>query len=208
MTELEKMRAGQPYRAGDRELVTIRKRAQRLMRDYNQTIYGDDLKRSKIMAELFGQPVSAVIRPPFYVDYGTEIRFGEGVFVNYGCVILDVARVTIGDRVQIGPYVQILTADHPRDAAERATGAEWGRPIAIGDARIGGGAILLPGVTIGAGAIVAAGAVVTRDVAPGSTVAGNPARPLAPCRLRPDGPYSGRIWTAAAQPLECACLSD
>ena len=181
MTELEKMRAGQPYRAGDRELVTMRKRAQRLMRDYNQTIYGDDLKRSKIMAELFGQPVSAVIRPPFYVDYGTEIRFGEGVFVNYGCVILDVARVTIGDRVQIGPYVQILTADHPRDAAERATGAEWGRPIAIGDdAWIGGGAILLPGVNIGAGAIVAAGAVVTRDVAPGSTVGGNPARPLAP----------------------------
>ena len=179
MTELEKMRAGQPYRPGDRELVTMRKRAQRLMRDYNQTIYGDDLKRAKILAEMFGRPVDAVIRPPFYVDYGTEIRFGTGVFVNYGCVMLDVARVTIGDRVQIGPYVQILTADHPRDAAERAEGAEWGRPISIGDdAWIGGGAILLPGVSVGAGAIVAAGAVVTRDVGPGVTVAGNPARPL------------------------------
>jgi maltose O-acetyltransferase len=180
MTELEKMRAGDPYRAGDRELVAMRKRAQRLMRDYNHTVYGDDAVRSKILAELFGRPVSAVIRPPFHVDYGTEIRFGEDVFLNYGCVVLDVARVTIGDRVQIGPYVQILTADHPRDAAERATGAEWGRPISIGaDAWIGGGAILLPGVTIGDGAIVAAGAVVTRDVAPGTTVGGNPARLLA-----------------------------
>ncbi len=177
MTELEKMRAGEPYRAGDPELVTMRKRAQRLMRAYNQTIYGEDNARAKILAELFGCPVTAVIRPPFHVDYGTEIRFGDGVFVNYGCVILDVARVTIGDRVQIGPYVQILTADHPRDPAERATGAEWGRPIDIGaDAWIGGGAILLPGVTVGEGAIVAAGAVVTRDVAPGATVGGNPAR--------------------------------
>lgn len=180
MTELEKMRAGLAYRAGDPELVSMRKRAQRLMRAYNQTIYGEESQRAKIMAELFGRPVRAVIRPPFYVDYGTEIRLGEGVFLNYGCVVLDVARVTIGDRVQIGPYVQILTADHPRDARERATGTEWGRPIRIGaDAWIGGGAILLPGVTIGDGAIVAAGAVVTRDVAPGATVGGNPARALA-----------------------------
>jgi len=179
MTELEKMRAGAPYRPGDPALVAMRKRAQRLTRDYNQTTYGDDGPRARIMAELFGRPVDAVIRPPFHVDYGSEIRFGTGVFLNYGCVVLDVARVTIGDRVQIGPYVQILTADHPRGAAERATGAEWGRPITIGaDAWIGGGAILLPGVTIGDGAIIAAGAVVTRDVAPGATVAGNPARPL------------------------------
>ncbi len=179
MTELEKMRAGQPYRPGDPELVAMRKRAQRLLRAYNHTVYGDDAVRSKIMADLFGQPVSAVIRPPFYVDYGTEIRFGDGVFLNYGCVVLDVARVSFGDRVQVGPYVQILTPDHPRDPAERATGAEWARPISIGaDAWIGGGAILLPGVTIGDGAIVAAGAVVTRDVRPGATVGGNPARPL------------------------------
>lgn len=186
MTELQKMRSGAPYRPGDPELVAMRKRAQRLMRDYNFTLYGEEKVRAKIMAELFGRPVNAVIRPPFHVDYGTEIRFGDGVFINYGCVVLDVARVTIGDRVQIGPYVQILTADHPREAEARAAGAEWGRPITIGsDAWIGGGAILLPGVTIGAGAIVAAGAVVTRDVAPGVTVAGNPARAL-PARTSPD----------------------
>ncbi|SMH29095.1 sugar O-acetyltransferase [Maritimibacter sp. HL-12] len=178
-SELEKMRAGLPYRPGDPELVAMRKRAQRLTRDYNQTLYGDDEERAGLLHALFGQPTDAVIRPPFHVDYGSEIVFGRGVFLNYGCVILDVARVEIGDRVQIGPYVQILTADHPRNAAERATGAEWGRPIRIGaDAWIGGGAILLPGVSIGEGAIVAAGAVVTRDVPAGTTVAGNPARPL------------------------------
>ncbi len=178
-SELEKMRAGLPYRPGDPELVAMRKRAQRLMRDYNQTVYGEDEERAAIMHALFGYRTDAVIRPPLFVDYGTEIRLGRGVFLNYGCVILDVARVEIGDRVQIGPYVQILTADHPRDARERAGGAESGRPIRIGaDAWIGGGAILLPGVTIGEAALVAAGAVVTRDVAAGTTVAGNPARPL------------------------------
>jgi maltose O-acetyltransferase len=177
MTELEKMRAGEPYRPGDPELVAMRQRAQRLMRDYNHTVYGEDAERQRILTMLFGKPVNAVIRPPFHVDYGTEIALGDGVFFNYGCVVLDVASVTIGDRVQIGPYVQILTADHPRDAAERAKGAEWGRPITIGaDVWIGGGAILLPGITIGEGAIVAAGAVVTRDVPAHSTVAGNPAR--------------------------------
>jgi len=173
------MRAGLPYRPGDPELVAMRKRAQRLMRDYNQTVYGDDEERAGLLHALFGYPTDAVIRPPFYVDYGSEIHLGRGVFFNYGCVILDVGRVEIGDRVQIGPYVQILTADHPRDPAERATGTEWGRAIRIGDdAWIGGGAILLPGVSVGEGAIVAAGAVVTRDVAAGATVAGNPARPL------------------------------
>jgi maltose O-acetyltransferase len=145
-SELQKMRAGLAYRAGDPELVAMRQRAQRLMRDYNQTVYGEDGERRRLLTLLFAKPVTAVIRPPFYVDYGTEITMGDGVFVNYGVVILDVACVTIGDRVQIGPYVQILTADHPRDAGERATGAEWGRPITIeADAWIGGGAILLPG---------------------------------------------------------------
>jgi len=178
-SELEKMRAGEPYHPGDPELVAMRKRAQRLMHDYNQTVYGDDDARHRLLRDLFGYATDAVIRPPFYVDYGTEIRLGSGIFLNYGCMLADIARITIGDGVQVGPYVQVLTPDHPRDPAERATGIEWGRPITIGaNVWIGGGAILLPGITVGDDAIVAAGAVVTRDVAPGATVAGNPARPL------------------------------
>src|SRR5690606_8834259 len=123
---------------------------------------------------------ASAIRPPFHCDYGYNIHLGSGVFLNFNCVILDVVRVTIGDATQIGPGVQILAADHPRDAAERAAGLEWGRSISIGrNVWIGGGAIILPGVTIGDDAIVGAGSIVTRDVAPGSGVASNPARPLA-----------------------------
>lgn len=101
------------------------------------------------------------------------------MFFNYGCVCLDVCPIRIGAKTQIGPYVQILTADHPRDGATRDAGLEFGRAISIGaNVWIGGGAILLPGVRIGDDAVIGAGAVVTRDVAPGATVAGNPARPL------------------------------
>jgi maltose O-acetyltransferase len=100
------------------------------------------------------------------------------VFLNFSCIILDVVAVEIGDGTQIGPAVQLLTADHPRDPALRQTGAEFGRPIRIGrNVWIGGGAIILPGVRVGDNAVIGAGAVVTRDVAAESTVVGNPARP-------------------------------
>jgi maltose O-acetyltransferase len=99
------------------------------------------------------------------------------VFFNFNCVVLDVVTVTVGARTQIGPAVQIYTADHPRDPSVRQRGAEFGRPIRIGqDVWIGGGAIILPGVTIGDNAVIGAGSVVTRDVAAGSTARGNSAR--------------------------------
>jgi len=177
LSERDKMLAGAPYDAGCPDLVGLRKRAQGLMRDYNQTILGDP-ERADILTQLLGTWSGAVIRAPFHVDYGMNIHFGPGCFANFNLVVLDVAEVRIGARTQIGPNVQILTADHPRDAATRATGAEWGRCVTIGaDVWIGGGAIILPGVTVGDGATVAAGAVVTRDVAAGATVMGNPARP-------------------------------
>ena len=102
---------------------------------------------------------------------------GRARFLNFNCVILDVVHVTIGSGTQIGPAVQIYAADHPRDPAARLTGAEFGRPVSIGDnVWIGGGAVILPGVTVGDAVVVWAGAVVTRDVASGKTVVGNPAR--------------------------------
>ena len=119
----------------------------------------------------------ATIRPPFFCDYGYNIRLGAGAFLNFNCVILDVVAVSIGDQTQIGPGVQILTADHPRDAERRRSGLEFGRPVIIGNnVWIGGGAIILPGVVIGDNAIVGAGAVVTRNVPAGATATGNPAR--------------------------------
>jgi maltose O-acetyltransferase len=120
----------------------------------------------------------AVIRPPFHCDYGYNIHLADGVFLNFNCVILDVVEVSIGERTQVGPAVQIYAADHPRDAETRRSGLEFGRPVRIGrDVWIGGGAIILPGVTIGDRAVIGAGSVVTRDVGEGQTVTGNPARP-------------------------------
>lgn len=180
LTERQKMCAGDLYRPGDPQLVAERARAQGLMRAYNQTIVSDSDQRARLLPRLLGQiGTGCALRAPVYVDYGYNVFLGDDVFLNYGCVLLDVCPIRIGDKRQIGPYTQILTADHPRDAATRDAGLEFGRPITIGrNVWIGGGAILLPGVTVGDDAVIGAGAVVTRDVPAGVTVAGNPARPL------------------------------
>ena len=178
-SEMQKMVAGALYDPGDPELVAARQEAQRLMAEYNATIYGQSAERRVILGQLLGGGAGAAIRPPFYVDYGRNIFLGDGVFLNYGCVFLDICPIRIGAGTQIGPYTQILTADHPRDAETRASGLEFGQPITVGrDVWIGGGALLLPGVTVGDGAVIGAGAVVTRDVADGATVVGSPARPV------------------------------
>jgi maltose O-acetyltransferase len=182
MTEREKMIAGELYRPGDPELAAARARAQALLRQYNATIVGEDDVRGPVLDALLGaRGQGCAIRAPFHVDYGFNIRLGRDVFMNFGCVLLDVCPIVIGDMTQIGPYAQILAADHPREAAARDAGLENGRPVTIGrNVWIGGGALILPGVTVGDDAIVGAGAVVTRDVRAGTTVAGNPARPLRP----------------------------
>lgn len=177
-TEKQKMLDGEPYRPGDVQLCEERSKAQRLMRAYNQTIVDDIEVRGPLLNQLLGAIGEDVaIRPPFYVDYGSNIYIGSNVFMNYGCVILDVCKVTIGDHCQIGPGVQIYAADHPRDPSERKSGIEFGRPVTIGEnVWMGGHAIVLPGVTIGDDAIVGAGSVVSRDVPAGAIVTGNPAR--------------------------------
>ncbi len=130
------------------------------------------------MHDLLGEfGAGSWIEAPFYCDYGAQISLGDRVFVNMGCIFLDAAPIVLGDDVQLGPAVQLLTSDHPRDAAERASGLESALPITIGDrAWLGGGVIVLPGVEIGADAIIGAGSVVTRSVEPGVTAAGNPCR--------------------------------
>ncbi len=179
-TEKAKMIAGELYDASDPELVADVAAAGRWMDRYNATLSLDPADRLALLHEGLGSVGQGVnIRPPFHIDYGYNITVGDGVFVNFGCVILDVCAVTIGAKTQIGPGVQILAADHPRDPAVRARMVEFGRPVTIGaNVWIGGGAILLPGVTVGDDALIGAGAVVTRDVAAGTTVVGNPARAL------------------------------
>jgi maltose O-acetyltransferase len=177
-TEREKMLAGALYTAADPELRAELAAASAWLARYNAACGDAPAMRFVLLRERLAEVgEGAVIRPPFHCDYGWNIRLGAGAFLNFNCVILDVVEVVIGDRTQIGPGVQILAADHPRDAATRAAGLESGRPIRIGaDVWIGGGALILPGVTIGDGAVIGAGAVVTRDVPAGATAVGTPAR--------------------------------
>jgi maltose O-acetyltransferase len=137
-----------------------------------------DMERHFLLVERFASVGEhALIRPPFFCDYGYNISLGSGAFLNFNCIILDVEPVVIGEGTAIGPAVQILASDHPRDARLRQQKVRFGRPVTIGaNVWIGGGAIVLPGVTIGDDAIVGAGSIVTRDVAAGVTVVGNPAR--------------------------------
>jgi maltose O-acetyltransferase len=172
MTEREKMLAGLLYDPTDPELVEGRARAARLMRRFNAE--GDAAALRELIG---GLGPGSEVRPGFACDYGANIRIGAGCFANFNVVMLDCAAIEIGDRVQIAPAVQLYTATHPLDARERAAGLESALPIHIGDdVWLGGGAIILPGVSVGAGSVVAAGAVVTRDVPAGVLVAGNPAR--------------------------------
>ncbi len=179
-SEMEKMIAGELYRPGDPEIQAAATAAKAWMVRYNASLGQGAHERRALLRERLGAVGhGATIRPPFHCDFGSNIHVGANVFLNYNCVILDVAPVTIGDDTQIGPGVQIFAADHPRDPALRAAGLELGRPVTIGrNVWIGGGAILLPGVTVGDDAIIGAGSVVTRDVAVGATVVGNPARPV------------------------------
>lgn len=177
-TEKQKMLAGELYHAGDAELAADRHAASVWMLRYNVSLALPSAERRALLRELLAHVgEGAAIRPPLHCDYGYNIHLGAEVFLNFNCVILDVVSVDIGEGTQIGPAVQLLTADHPRDPTVRKTGVEFGRPIVIGrNVWIGGGAIILPGVCVGDNAVIGAGAVVTRDVAPDATVVGNPAR--------------------------------
>ncbi|MES2878287.1 MAG: sugar O-acetyltransferase [Pseudomonadota bacterium] len=184
-TEKQKMLRGEFYSATDPELRADQAAAQAWMDAYNlQPGITPEQARSLLLERLAAVGDGVVIRRPFHVDYGYNISVGRGVFINFNCVILDVVAVTIGDGTLIGPGVQILTADHPRDPEARAQGLEFGQTVAIGkNVWIGAGALILPGVSVGDDALIGAGSVVTRDVAPGTTVVGNPAR-LASSRTR------------------------
>ena len=177
MTEREKMLAGAPYDPSDQELIAARQRARDLCQALNATREGDPHERRRILRDLLGAGAdSASIQPPFFCDYGFNIELGERVFFNFNCVVLDVCSVRIGDFTLFGPAVQIYTATHPLDAEQRRR-EELGKPIEIGsDVWVGGGAIILPGVKIGARAVIGAGSVVTRDVPEGVLAAGNPCR--------------------------------
>jgi maltose O-acetyltransferase len=173
------MLAGELYDPLDPELVAARTHARDLCQALNATGEAETLKRREILCELFGAGGDTVwMQPPFFCDYGTNITLGERVFFNFNCVVLDCCLVSIGDFTLLGPAVQIYTPLHPfNDALRRQQ--EFGKAVEIGsDVWIGGGAIILPGVRIGARCVIGAGSVVTRDVRSDVFAAGNPCREI------------------------------
>jgi maltose O-acetyltransferase len=174
----ERMLAGDLYIADDPELGEHGSAALDLMTAYNATTVRQGPLRRQLLEQLVGSVGEGTeIRPPFFVDYGSNIRIGARCFANFGLVALDVAAITIGDDVQIGPSVQLLTPTHPVEPGPRREKWEAAEPITIGDnVWLGGGAIVLPGVTIGENTVVGAGSVVTRDLPADVVAVGNPAR--------------------------------
>ena len=172
------MLAGDQYIADDPQLSRDSIRAANLVRDYNSTGADEHAERERLLHTLLGSMGEGTeIRPPIRCDYGFQIHVGNRVFANCGLVALDVGRITIGDDVQIGPNVQLLTATHPLDPDQRRAKWEGSEPISIGDnVWLGGGVIVCPGVSIGENTVVGAGAVVVRDLPAGVLAVGNPAR--------------------------------
>lgn len=159
------------YSSFDDELVQERAQARKLLHQFNTQ---ED--RVSLQSLIPNAPKDLIITPPFHCDYGYNIFCGSNVYFNFNCTILDVAKVTIGSNVLFGPGVQLYTATHPLDHVLRKT-SENGKPISIGDdSWIGGGAIIMAGVTIGERCVIGAGSVVTKDIPNDSLAVGNPAK--------------------------------
>lgn len=186
---LEKCLAGQQFNTSDPEIQAIIHRARSLTREYNLTASDDAVNRKKILADLFGKMGSNVnIDTPFYCDYGRHISVGSNVIININCTFVDCNKIEIGNNVLIASNVQIYTATHPVATEERLV-QNWtendqtpyfrtyAQPVKIEDnVWIGGGVIILPGVTIGKNSVIGAGSIVTRSIPENSVAFGNPCR--------------------------------
>jgi maltose O-acetyltransferase len=176
----ERMLRGELYLAQDPELAAEHAHAQELLERFNALPDAERDERDALLRLLLGDVGERVlVKSPFRCDYGSTISVGAGTFLNYGCVLLDVAPIRIGSACQLATGVQLVTATHPVDPEPRRQGWEYGLPIAIGDnVWLGAGVIVCPGVSIGDDTVVGAGAVVTRDLPAGVVAVGNPARIL------------------------------
>ncbi|MGF1735379.1 sugar O-acetyltransferase [Photobacterium satsumensis] len=177
MTEKEKMLSGLPYNAWDDALEQERIYCRYILRELNFSIPETPEWRTSI-SKLMGYESNAHLEPPFRCDYGYNIKVGKNFYTNFNCVFLDVAPITIGDDVLLGPNVQLYTVNHPIEAEGRIDGGvEFGKPIKIGNrVWIGGGSIILPGVTIGDNTVIGSGSVVTKDIPANVVAVGNPCK--------------------------------
>lgn len=189
MTELEKCMAGKYYDCHDKIFLEIKAQARKLLKEYLALSYEQKKEKTKILSQLFGGIGSNVsVGVPFICDYGRNIYVGNNVSINMNCTFVDCNKIEIGDNVLIASNVQIYTATHPVELSERLTpnwNPEKGEyfcrtyalPVKIGNGSwLGGGVIVLPGVTIGDGCVIGAGSVVTKDIPSNSLAVGNPCR--------------------------------
>ena len=188
MTELEKAASGMLYDANhDPQLIEARAQAKDLCMDYNALRSAQKEEKTALLHTLLGTcGPDIVIEPPFFVDYGSNIRVGKGFYANHNLVILDGAPVAIGDHVFIGPNCCISTAGHPLDVPQRNAGLEYAKPITIGsNVWIGMGVQICPGVTIGDNAVIGASSVVTKDIPAGMLAVGVPCKPVKQIAAKP-----------------------
>jgi maltose O-acetyltransferase len=187
LTEKEKMLAGQPYDCGDAKLMEIWNHGKNLMQRYNRLDYSNKAEQLKILDELLGSRGEYTqITAPFYVDYGKFIFLGDNCEINMNCVFLDCNRIIIGDNALIAPGVHIYTVFHPVSAKDRLNkSANEGFPFAISQASpvtignnvwIGGGSIIMPGISIGDNVTIGAGSIVTKSIRSNVLAYGNPCR--------------------------------
>jgi maltose O-acetyltransferase len=176
------MLADEPYLAGDPELVADRWRTRQLCDRLNTAGNADQVGRDRVLKELLSSiGTGTEVLSPFHCDYGYQTLIGARSFINFGAVILDSASVRIGDDVQIGPGVHLVTPTHPLDAGERRTGLELASAIVLGDdVWLAAHVTVLPGVTIADGAVIGAGSVVTADMPARHLCFGNPCRAIRP----------------------------
>lgn len=181
-TEKEKMLAGEPYFAFDDVLTKERLFAKKLLHSFNHLHPAEIDERNSIIKNLFGKiGENFIIESPLRCDYGYNVEIGKNFYANYNCVILDCAKVTIGDNVLFAPNVSVFTAGHPISAQKRKEGWEYAFPVTIGnDVWIGGNTVVNPGVNIGNNVVIGSGSVVTKDIPDNSVAVGNPCKVIRP----------------------------
>ena len=189
MNELEKCMAGESYDCHDPVFLDFKAHARKLLKKYHALAYEQSEEKRSILQQLFGKIGSNVsVGQPFLCDYGRNIYIGNHVSVNMNCTFVDCNTITIGDHVLIASNVQLYTATHPVELSERLIPdrdarsdqyfcSTYALPIKIGSGCwLGGGVIVLPGLTIGNGSVIGAGSVVAKDIPPNCLAVGNPCR--------------------------------